>query len=168
MKLPGFALIEQSYPDRAIPNIPDHVRNELSASDFAARVPKGGRIAIGVGSRGIANIATIVKAVVGFWKDQGAQPFIFPAMGSHGAATAEGQADVLAHYGIHEATMGVPVMSSLEVMPTGKTPEGIETYMDRNAYEADGVFLVARIKPHTDFSGALESGLVQNDGDRTG
>ncbi|MGC2658415.1 MAG: hypothetical protein WA324_10710 [Bryobacteraceae bacterium] len=161
MKLPEFALIEQSYPDRAIPNIPDHVRNELSASDFAARLPKGGRIAIGVGSRGIANIATIVKAVVGFWKDQGAQPFIFPAMGSHGAATAEGQADVLAHYGIHEATMGVPVMSSLEVMPTGKTPEGIETYMDRNAYESDGVFLVARIKPHTDFSGALESGLFK-------
>jgi hypothetical protein len=161
MKLPGFALIEQSYPDRAIPDIPAHVRNELSSSDFAARVPKGGRVAIGVGSRGIANISTIVKAVVGFWKDQGVQPFIFPAMGSHGAATAEGQADVLAHYGIHEATMGVPVISSLEVVPTGKTPEGIETYMDHNAYESDGVFLIGRIKPHTDFSGALESGLFK-------
>jgi hypothetical protein len=161
MKLPGFALIEQSFPDRTIPNIPGHIRQELSASDFAARVPKGGRVAIGVGSRGIANIATIVKAVVGFWKDQGAQPFIFPAMGSHGAATAEGQADVLAHYGIHEATMGVPVLSSLEVVSTGRTPEGIETYMDRNAYDADGVFLVARVKPHTDFTGTLESGLFK-------
>lgn len=161
MNLPGFALIEQSFPDRTIPHIAEHIRKELWASDFAARVPKGGRVAIGVGSRGIANIATIVKAVVGFWKDQGAQPFIFPAMGSHGAATAEGQSDVLAHYGIHEATMGVPVISSLEVVPTGETPEGIKTYMDRNAYGADGVFLVARVKPHTDFSGTLESGLFK-------
>ncbi|HEX4228130.1 MAG TPA: hypothetical protein VHZ07_05630 [Bryobacteraceae bacterium] len=161
MNFPGFALIEQSFPDRTIPNIPGHIRTELAASDFAARVPKGGRVAIGVGSRGIANIATIVKAVVGFWKDQGAQPFIFPAMGSHGAATAEGQADVLAHYGIHQATMGVPVISSLDVVSTGKTPEGIETYMDRNAYEADGVFLVARVKPHTDFNGTIESGLFK-------
>jgi len=161
MNLPGFALIEQSFPDRAIPNIAEHIHKELSASDFASRVPKGGRVAIGVGSRGIANIATIAKAVVGFWKDQGAHPFIFPAMGSHGAATAEGQADVLAHYGIHEATMGVPVISSLEVVPTGETPEGIKTFMDRNAYAADGVFLVARVKPHTDFSGTLESGLFK-------
>jgi hypothetical protein len=161
MKLPGFALIEQAFPDRAIPNIADHIRKELSASDFAARVPKGGRVAIGVGSRGISNIATITKAVVNFWKDQGAHPFIFPAMGSHGAATAEGQSDVLAHYGIHEATMGAPVLSSLQVVSTGQTPEGIETFMDRNAYEADGVFLVARVKPHTDFSGTLESGLFK-------
>jgi hypothetical protein len=161
MNFPGFALIEQSFPDRTIPHIAEQIRQELSAVDFAARIPKGGRIAIGVGSRGIANIATIVKAVVGFWKDHGVQPFIFPAMGSHGAATAEGQADVLAHYGIHEATMGVPVISSLDVVPTGRTPEGIETYMDRNAYKADGVFLVARVKPHTDFSGTLESGLFK-------
>ncbi|HEX4808785.1 MAG TPA: hypothetical protein VH325_07645 [Bryobacteraceae bacterium] len=161
MNLPGFALIEQSFPDRSIANIPEHIRKELSESDFASRVPRGARIAIGVGSRGIENIATIVKAVAAFWKDQGASPFIFPAMGSHGAATAEGQADVLAHYGIHEATMGVPIVSSLDVVSTGKTPEGIETFMDRNAFESDGVFLVARVKPHTDFSGILESGLFK-------
>ena len=82
-------------------------------------------------------------------------------MGSHGAATAEGQTDVLAHYGIHEATMGAPVLSSLDVVSLGKTPEGIETFMDKNAYEADGVFLVARVKWHTDFSGDLESGLFK-------
>src|SRR5436305_11672328 len=103
----------------------------------------------------------MVKSVVEFWKEQGALPFLFPAMGSHGAATAEGQADVLAHYGIHEATMGAPVVSSLDVVSLGKTPEGIEAFCDKNAYEADGIFLVGRVKWHTDFSGALESGLFK-------
>src|SRR5204863_3401973 len=89
------------------------------------------------------------------------QPFIFPAMGSHGAATAEGQADVLAHYGIHEATMGCPVISSLEVVSLGKTAEGIEAFMDRNAYSSDGVMLIGRVKWHTDFAGKIESGLFK-------
>jgi hypothetical protein len=161
MNLPRFVLVEQHFPDRAISNIPRHIGKELSQADFASRIPKGGRVAIGVGSRGISNIATIVKSVVEFWKEKGTHPFIFPAMGSHGAATAEGQADVLAHYGIHEATIGAPVISSLDVVPLGKTPEGIETFMDRNAYESDGVFLVPRIKWHTDFSGEIESGFFK-------
>ncbi len=161
MNLPRFVLAEQHFPQRAIPDIPAHIRKELGGADFAARVPKGARIAIGVGSRGISNIATVVRSVVEFWKEQGARPFLFPAMGSHGAATAEGQADVLAHYGIHEATMGVPVISSLDVVSLGKTPEGIEIFIDKNAYEADAIFLVGRIKWHTDFSGALESGLFK-------
>ena len=161
MNFPRFVLAEQSFPDRAIRNIPEHIRQELASAGFAARVPKGARIAIGVGSRGISNISTIVKSVVEFWKAQGANPFIIPAMGSHGAASAEGQLDVLAHYGIHEATMGVPVVSSLEVVKLGTTPEGIETFMDKAAYESDGVFLVARVKWHTDFAGAIESGLFK-------
>src|SRR5581483_7886683 len=135
MNSPRFVLAEQHFPNRAIQNIPERIRQELSSADFVGRVPKGGRIAIGVGSRGISNIATIVRSVVEFWKSRGFEPFIFPAMGSHGAATAEGQSDVLAHYGIHEATMGVPVRSSLDVVPLGRTPEGIETFMDKNAYE---------------------------------
>jgi len=161
MNSPRFVHVEQSFPNRAIPNIEDHIRQELASSDLVKRVPKGARLAIGVGSRGIANIARITKAVVDFWKEHGAQPFIIPAMGSHGAATAEGQSTVLAHYGIHEATMGVPVVSSLDVVPLGKTPEGIETFMDQNAYAADGVFLIARVKWHTDFAGAIESGLFK-------
>ena len=161
MNLPRFVLVEQSFPDRRISNISEHIRRELSQADFARRVPKGARIAIGAGSRGISNISTIVKCVVDFWKQQGANPFIIPAMGSHGAATAEGQADVLAHYGIHEATMGVPVVSSLDVVSLGKTPEGIEVFMDKNAYDADAVFLVPRVKWHTDFAGAVESGLFK-------
>ena len=161
MNLPRFVLAEQQFPNRAISHIPEHIHRELSQADFAARVPKGARIAIGVGSRGISNIATIVKSVVEFWKAQGAQPFIFPAMGSHGAATAEGQLDVLAHYGIHEATMGVPVISSLDVVELGQTLEGIDAFLDKNAFEAAAIFLVARVKWHTDFSGAIESGLFK-------
>jgi hypothetical protein len=161
MELPRFVLAEQDFPNRAIPNIPQQVRNELSQSGVIARLPKGTRIAVGVGSRGISNLQLIVKSVVDFLKEHGLDPFIFPAMGSHGAATAEGQADVLAHYGIDETNLGVPVISSLDVVPLGKTPEGIETFMDRNAYESGGVFLVGRIKWHTDFSGAIESGLFK-------
>lgn len=159
--LPRFVLVEQAYPDRSIRDIPGHIRKILSKSDIVKRVPSGARIAIGVGSRGIANIATITKAVVEFWKEHGAQPFIIPVMGSHGAATAEGQSDVLAHYGIHEATMGVPIVSSLDVISLGKTHEGIEVFMDRHGFDSDGIFLLPRVKWHTDFAGTLESGLFK-------
>jgi hypothetical protein len=161
MPLPRFLQIEQRFPDRSITHIQEHIRKELAASDFADRLRPGSTLAIGVGSRGISNIATIIKSVVDFWKDRGVRPFLFPAMGSHGAATAEGQADVLAHYGIHEATMGVPVISALDVVPLGETPEGIATFMDKSAFESDAVFLVGRVKWHTDFSGEIESGLFK-------
>ena len=131
----------------------------MEAAAWTRRVPAGSRIAVGVGSRGIRNIDVIAKAVVEFWKSRGVQPFIVPVMGSHGAATAQGQADVLAHYGIDESTMGVPVESSLEVVRVGTTPEGIEVSMDRRALESDGVMLCGRIKWHTDFEGSLESGI---------
>src|SRR5437763_12428452 len=89
------------------------------------------------------------------------QPGIFPAMGSHGAANAAGQADVLAHYGITEGAMGCPVVSQLEVVSLGKTADGIEAFMDKMAYESDGVMLVGRVKWHTDFAGKIESGLFK-------
>ena len=140
---------------------PPKSRRQLAASGFAARLKPGSRVAIGVGSRGIHNIATIVRSVVRYWKDQGMQPFLFPAMGSHGAASAEGQADVLAHYGITEAAMGCPLVSQLDVVSLGKTADGIEAFMDRAAYESDGVMLVGRVKWHTDFDGKIESGLFK-------
>ena len=161
MRFSRLLLVRQNFPDRRIRDIPAAVRKELSAAPFASRLKPGARVAIGVGSRGITNIATIVRGVVDYWKSQGMRPFIFPAMGSHGAATAEGQADVLAHYGIIEETMGCPIVSSLEVVPVGKTPEGISTFMDRNAHESDGVMLVGRVKWHTDFAGKIESGLFK-------
>ena len=161
MELSRLVMVRQNFPDRSIPDVSGEVRRQLAGSGFAARVPPGGRVAIGVGSRGIANIATIVRAVVDYWKEHGAKPFLFPAMGSHGAATAEGQADVLAHYGIHEATMGCPVVSQLEVVSLGKTEDGIEAFMDREAFQSDGVMVVGRVKWHTDFAGKIESGLCK-------
>ena len=161
MQFPRLFLVRQNFPDRRIPDVAAEVKRQLHASGFAARLKPGARVAIGVGSRGIANIATIVRAAADYWQSAGMRPFIFPAMGSHGAATAEGQADVLAHYGIIEATMGCPVISSLDVVPLGKTPEGIQTFMDRNAYESDGVMLAGRVKWHTDFAGKIESGLFK-------
>ncbi|MFN7994902.1 MAG: hypothetical protein U0Q18_14950 [Bryobacteraceae bacterium] len=161
MELSRLFLVRQHFPDRRIADVAGEVKRQLQDSGFAGRLKQGSRVAIGVGSRGIANIATITRAAVEFWKSAGMQPFIFPAMGSHGAATAEGQADVLAHYGIIEATVGCPVISSLDVVPLGKTPEGIQTFMDRNAYESDGVMLLGRVKWHTDFAGKIESGLFK-------
>jgi hypothetical protein len=161
MQLAPLLLVKQHFPDRAIKDIPGEVQAELERAAFGQRLKPGARVAIGVGSRGIHNIATIVRAIVDYWKSQGAQPFLFPAMGSHGAATAAGQADVLAHYGIDERTMGCPVVSQLEVVSLGKTADGIEAFMDRMAFEADGVMLVNRVKWHTDFAGKIESGLFK-------
>jgi hypothetical protein len=151
----------QNFPDRRLPDIPGAVRKELETAGFAGRVKAGAAVAIGVGSRGISNIATITRAVVDYWKAAGARPFLFPSMGSHGAGTAEGQADVLAHYGIIEETMGCPIRSSLDVVSIGTTPEWINAFLDRNASQSDGIMMVGRVKWHTDFDAAIESGLFK-------
>jgi hypothetical protein len=161
MQFPRLLVVRQKFPDRKIPDVAAEVRNQLAAGGFAGRLKPGSRVAIGVGSRGIHNIATIVRNVVQYWKEQGMHPFLFPAMGSHGAANAAGQAEVLAHYGITEATMGCPLISQLEVVSLGKTADGIEAFMDKVAYDADGVMLVGRVKWHTDFAGKIESGLFK-------
>lgn len=161
MQFPRLLVVRQNFPDRRIPDVAAEVHKQLSAGAFGARLKPGSQVAIGVGSRGIHNIATIVRSVVEYWKAQGMKPFLFPAMGSHGAASAAGQADVLAHYGITEAAMGCPLISQLEVVSLGKTAEGIETFMDKVAYESDGVMLVGRVKWHTDFAGKIESGLYK-------
>jgi hypothetical protein len=161
MRFPRLLLTRQKFIDRRLPDVPAEVRKQLAASGFAARLKPGARVAIGAGSRGIHNYAVIIRAVVQYWLDQGMRPFLFPAMGSHGAASAQGQAGVLAHYSISEATMGCPVVSSLDVVSLGKTEDGIEAFMDKTAYESDGVMLVGRVKWHTDFAGAIESGLFK-------
>src|SRR3954452_20967487 len=161
MSLPRLLVVRQKFDDRRIPDVATEVRKQLAQSGFAGRLKPGASVAIGVGSRGIHNIATIVRNAVQFWKDAGMRPFLFPAMGNHGAASAAGQAEVLAHYGITEANMGCPVVSQLEVVSLGKTAEGIEAFMDKAAYDSDGVMLVGRVKWHTDFSGKIESGLFK-------
>ncbi|MEP6716721.1 MAG: hypothetical protein ABJC09_14210 [Terriglobia bacterium] len=143
--------VRQNFPHRGASDIPGHVRREMEA--LPHHLPAGSRIAIGVGSRGIANIAEIVKAVADYWTSIGMRPFIFPAMGSHGAGTAEGQAGVLARYGIEN------VISTLDVVSLGPTELGIEVFAGKDAWESDGIFLVGRVKWHTSFAGALESGV---------
>jgi nickel-dependent lactate racemase len=117
-----------------------------------------GTVAIGVGSRGVGGIGPIVAALVQVLKEAGAEPFVVPAMGSHGASTAEGQAEVLRHLGVSEEEVGCHVRATMETTMLGETPSGVEVFMDRNAYEADAVILVNRVKPHTAFRGGIESG----------
>jgi len=154
-----FLPVRQSFPHRGLSDIRASVCRELASTDLTSRLSPGARIAIGVGSRGISNIAVIVRSVVDFFSSSGFRPFLFPAMGSHGAATAEGQARVLAHYSIDEATMGCPVASSFDLVSLGRTDLGIEVFAGRDAWESDAIFVVNRVKWHTSFEGALESGV---------
>ncbi len=154
-------LVRQLFPDLGLADVRNEAQRQLEASGFASRLQPGARVAIGVGSRGIANIDAIVNSVVQYWRAHGMAPFIFPAMGSHGAATAEGQADVLARFGITDASMGCPVVSQLHVVSLGETDDGIEVFMDAAAHASDGVMLVGRVKWHTSFEGRLESGLMK-------
>jgi hypothetical protein len=160
--LPSRLLIlRQRFPDVRLPDVEDETRRQMEQSGFAEQLKPGAHVAIGVGSRGIANIAAIVLSVVAYWRNRGMSPFIFPAMGSHGAATPEGQADVLGRFGITEGSMGCPIVSRLEVVSLGKTGDGIEVFMDAAAHASDAVMIVARVKWHTTFSGRLESGLMK-------
>lgn len=120
----------------------------------------GARIAVGVGSRGLSNLSEIVRAVVAKLKDAGARPFITSAMGSHGGATAQGQVSVLAQMGITLESVGAPVEGTMDVVFMGEA-DGIPLYIDRLAHEADGIVLINRVKPHTDFTGPVESGIIK-------
>src|SRR5688572_22473819 len=154
-------LVRQDFPDLRLADVRADARARLEASGLAAPLQPGARVAIGVGSRGIANIDVIVHSVVQYWREHGMAPFIFPSMGSHGAATPEGQADLLAHLGISEASVGCPVVSRADVVSLGRTADGIDVFMDAAAHAADAVMIVARVKWHTSFSGRLESGLMK-------
>jgi hypothetical protein len=150
--------VRQTFPRPRVAEIPRSVAETLAAAGLA--IKRGDTVAVGAGSRGIANIATIVGATVRWLQDLGARPFVFPAMGSHGGGTAEGQLSVLEHYGITEATMGCPVRATMDVVPVGEAL-GLPVWLDRHAAEADWTGLVNRVKPHTDFKGSIESGLFK-------
>lgn len=122
---------------------------------------QGKRIALAVGSRGIANEPLIVRTLVGFLSQKGAQPFIVPSMGCHGGSTDKGQRQVLESLGITEQSVGCPIVSSMETECIGFNDEGGEVLIDRHAARADGIVLVARIKPHTAFRGKYESGMMK-------
>jgi hypothetical protein len=150
--------VRQTFARPRVADIPRAVADTLAGA--ALPVKRGDTVAVGAGSRGIANIDVIVGATVRYLLDLGARPFVFPAMGSHGGGTAEGQLDVLAHYGITEATMGCPVRATMDVVPVGEAL-GLPVWLDRFAEEADWIGVVNRVKPHTDFKGSIESGLFK-------
>jgi hypothetical protein len=154
VEFPNVALVGQRIDSpTALTSIRQSVREALGD----VQLPSGS-VAIGVGSRGVAGIGEIVGAFVEVLKEAGAEPFVVPAMGSHGASNAEGQAEVLSHLGVDEECVGCPVRATMEAVQIGKTPSGVAVFMDKNAYEADSVVVVNRVKPHTAFRGTVESG----------
>ena len=161
MALPKMARIQQRFEAPVLTDLPAAIHAELERINAAAIVRPGETVAITAGSRGVANVATAVKAAADYLKTIGAKPFVVPAMGSHGGATPEGQRSVLEHYGITEATVGVPVKATMEVVELGKTPDRLPVFLDRHAAEADHVVPLNRIKAHTDFNGSVESGVMK-------
>lgn len=161
MQLPKMAKAIQLFDQPEIEDIQAEIKAKLAKKQLKDRVKPGQHIAVTAGSRGIANIPLILKTIVSELQTLGAKPFIVPAMGSHGGATPEGQIEVLHSLGITEETVGAPFEASQEVEVIGKLPDGVEVYLSRVALNADGILVVGRIKPHTDFKGEIESGLLK-------
>ena len=162
MPYPRMVRIRQKFESTpGIDDIEREIHDQLGKPEIMSNLKPGDNVAITAGSRGIANMDRIVGAIVRELKEYGVKPFIFPAMGSHGNANAEGQREILKHYNITEDTMGCPIVSSMETVQIGSTNDGIPVYIDRNAFSADRIVVVNRVKQHTDFSGKIESGLVK-------
>jgi hypothetical protein len=159
--LPKMANVRQKFEATRLREIPAAIAGEFRRPEVRKRVKPGQVVAVGCGSRGVANIAEIATCVIRELQALGARPFVFPAMGSHGAATAEGQKKVLESYGISEAVTGVPIRASMDTVVVGHIPDGTPVYVDKHAAEADGIVVINRIKPHTGFRGATESGLTK-------
>lgn len=154
MSLPRMIAVRQKFPPAAVLDIPREM-----AARFKPAVARGAKIAVGVGSRGISNLAAVVKATIDLLKAAGAAPFILPAMGSHGGATPEGQIGVLAEYGVTDAI--APIRAAMETEVVATTADGVEVHVSVEALRADGVVLINRIKPHTDFGPPLGSGIFK-------
>ena len=161
MEFPKVVKIRQKFSRPRLESVEGALREQLGLEEISSAIKPGMSVALTAGSRGIAQIDEILRSLVGILKEVGAKPFIVPAMGSHGGATAEGQVEILKSLGITEERCGAPIRSSMEVVELGETGRGVPVYMDRIASEADGVVLVNRIKAHTDFRSEVESGLMK-------
>ena len=159
--LPQMARVRQAFDHHKIDDVAGAVTNEMGREDIKAKVKPGAKIAVGVGSRGVANIDVAVKALIASLKELGADPFIFPAMGSHAGGTSEGQEALLAGYGVTEDKMGAPVRATMDTVVVAELEGGTKVHMDKYAHDADGVVLINRVKPHTSFRGEIESGIVK-------
>lgn len=159
--LPAMHRVQQSFPRERLENVQETVQEQMGKADIRAQVFPGAKVAVAVGSRGIQNLALIVRTVIDEITKVGGQPFIVSAMGSHGSGTPEGQREVLAGYGITPEAMGVPVNTSMDVTHLGKTSGGIDVYFDNEALAADVIVPINRIKLHTDFVADIQSGLCK-------
>ncbi|HEX4144604.1 MAG TPA: lactate racemase domain-containing protein [Pirellulales bacterium] len=160
-QVPQIFRIRQQFPRVQVADVAAEVRNQLAGLKLEQKIKPGQSVAITAGSRGIANIHIIVRAAAGFFQSLGAKPFVVPSMGSHAGATAEGQQRMIESFGITEAFCGCPIRSSMETVVVCQTPQGFPVYFDRHAFTADHVLVCGRIKPHTDFAGDIESGLMK-------
>lgn len=161
MMYPRMLRIRQAFDRTSVQDIRRTVGEELTKLSLRETLRPGNRVAITAGSRGISHIALILKTIVEYLNALGAKPFLFPAMGSHGGATAEGQVALLKHYQVTEDVIGAPILSSMKVMEIGRTEGGLPVYIDQHAFRADHIIVVNRIKPHTKFKGSIESGLMK-------
>ncbi|TDG00100.1 lactate racemase domain-containing protein [Paenibacillus piri] len=159
--LPRMVKVRQKFDAPEIQDVAGAVHQALQEAGVMSRVAAGDRVAIAVGSRGVADIPVLAREMVSAVKAAGGEPFVVPAMGSHGGATAEGQLDVLEQLGVTEAFIGAPIVASMEVVEVGRLPNGLPIYTDKHAYEADKIIVINRIKPHTAFRGPVESGLMK-------
>jgi hypothetical protein len=160
LELPPMRMIHQLFEIPPAVDVTVDIENEWERIRESIVFPIGKDIAIGVGSRGIANLTEVVRAVVEKIKAAGYAPFITPAMGSHGGATADGQIAVLAARGITETSVSAPIRASMDVVPMGEV-NGIPIFLGKFAHQADGLVLINRIKPHTDFAGPTQSGIIK-------
>jgi hypothetical protein len=158
---PQMLPVRQTLCAPEVRDVTDAVRRELAGLSLEKQLAPGARVAVTAGSRGIAGIDLILREVVAGLRRAGGEPFLVPAMGSHGGGTAEGQVAVLASLGITEASVGAPIRASMEVVAVGRSEFGFPVWVDRHAAEADAIFVVNRIKPHTEFNGPMESGLMK-------
>jgi len=161
ISLPRMRRVQQLFPRDEVADIAATVRAELEASGMKAKIKKGGRIAVCAGSRGLASLPVLVKATVDWVREAGGDPFVMPAMGSHGGATAQGQADMLDTLGVNEKTVGAPIVSHMETRIIGTAKEGFPVHMSVDILDSDGCIFVCRVKPHTAFRGTYESGFMK-------
>ena len=161
VRIPRMVKARQIFDSARIDDVSGHIRLQMEANLSDKQRFSGKRLAITVGSRGIPSLDAMVRTVVEVLQEWGAQPFIVPAMGSHGGATAEGQLEMLATYNVTEASMGCPILSSMDVVQISTLPDGTPVYCDKNAAAADGIVILNKVKPHTDFRAKHESGLAK-------
>lgn len=159
--IPQMVRIRQKFDATKVDDIEGALREELKKPGAIETIKPGQRVAVAVGSRGVAHIAEFTRITIDAIKEAGGLPFIVPCMGSHGGATAQGQIEVLHHLGVTEESAGAPILSSMEVIKIDELPNGLPVYIDKYAYEADAIVVINRVKPHTAFRGRIESGIMK-------